>query len=188
MDIPGQVSCLPCAPASYADVAGSTVCTRCDYGNMVTSPSENTCTCLPGLSFLGTGCETCEIGSFRSQLMADTRYEKCVPCPMNTTESGLGSTYCDCLDLYASKRTDEVKVYLPDEHCVPVTDYDCPFKQYQLAVQCLDCPPYSTTANLTLSPGASRYGLQACDCDPGFGGNTVCTSRIIQNRKGDGTM
>ena len=117
---------------------------ECLHENMMTSPTENTCTCLPGSSFRGTQCEACKQDSFRSQLMADKGIhdaridilnkwvndeeliEECSPCPANSTSAENGSMYCNCLNIHASNRTDEINVFLPDENCVPVKDFDCP--------------------------------------------------------------
>lgn len=77
----GHTSCLDCPKGTYSDQAGSVKCLVCATGHSTPDRGSNS----------SMSCaQFCKAGSFSS-----TGLEPCQLCPRDTTQSRVGSTYCD---------------------------------------------------------------------------------------------
>ena len=109
---PGQVSCIPCSPGEFNDVAGAVRCKECLNTTYFGGKGRNT-TCMDcptgwssedgsakcqacGAGTFGVGCQHCPLGFARTGTDSDTT--QCKQCKLGETTSIKGATTCEICD------------------------------------------------------------------------------------------
>ena len=155
-------ACEPCAPATYKDVWGSSMCQKCPANSRSPAASDSLedCECIPGYEGPDGGpCKACPAGKFDDPT---TSSDTCANCPAHSDSeaASVKSTDCKCMPGYTG----------PDggmcEECPEGT-----YKDTFGSEPCVNlCPANSN------SPAGSDE-ITDCECNAGYEGDDgeVCT-------------
>lgn len=107
-------TCVSCVEGYFKDSAGNaSFCSPCRANSVshVSSTHESDCRCQAGWFLVGDYCEPCQKGSVKHWNGDDA----CLVCPVDTFESGIGSTRIECEPCPANQTTNGI---VKSEQCV----------------------------------------------------------------------
>ena len=164
--------CSQCGIGTYADIAGSTQCSLCPAGTYTVSTAAtavSSCLGCPTGTYggmAGSGCMTCEAGSYNSA----TTQSACTACPDGTygTVQGL-STSSACTNCKAGTYNNYMNFVFP------TTCIACPAGTYKPldGGQCTQCPMGTYSTALGSNTSSLCVKCQAGKYNPTLGSNST---------------